>query len=132
VRRCPSWWRARRILCPEPFQTTVLGCGDTIPADYDPTKQTRFKVNSGITEDEAVEEFRLLCREKGPDRALDVCNGGNDLDDRAHAFDGYLPTRSLSDDKKVAWMMSNQFTVCVELEGDRNKVLSWYNANIQE
>ena len=68
-----------------PFTTHVMGCGNSVPEDYDSNGSYRFDVPDTITKKEAVAEFEAACDVYRPNILLHAANGGVDLKDRATA-----------------------------------------------
>lgn len=90
-----------------PFTTTVLGCGTTVPEDYNPKKQYKFKVPKDTSKKQALAEFEAAM-DAGitPHALLSGSNGGIDLDDRAKA-----PPKAqgrVTEADKLHWVVVNR------------------------
>ena len=87
------------------FTTTVIGCGDSVPADFNPDEKFRFKMADDYDVQQISMDVASLVGEYGLKTMVDVINGGLDLDRRNTAPP--KPKAKMDDGDKAAWVISN-------------------------
>ena len=87
------------------FTTTVIGCGNDVPADFNPDEKFRFKMADDYDVQQISMDVASLVGEYGLKTMVDVINGGLDLDRRNTAPP--KPRAKMDDGDKAAWVISN-------------------------
>ncbi len=88
-----------------PFAVSVIGCGNTAPADFDPNGRNRFKLADSYTVDEMCSDLRELYETHGSKLIVNSINRGLDLELRAKARPN--PKAKMSDADKCQWVITN-------------------------
>lgn len=87
------------------FSVPILGCGDTVPDDYDGDSRYRFKLEDDYTFDAWVEDLRTLLETITLENLVLGSNRGIDL--RLRAVAKPSPGRKMKDADKASWLMNN-------------------------
>lgn len=113
-----------------PYPTPILGCGDVIPADYDPKAVYRFDghYDDSYTLDDFRAELDAVVESFDGDLkavVLGAVNGWN-LWKNSNYKPAAKSTRKLSDDAKAGWIAVNKPAMVADLVG--KPVSTWVKA----
>ena len=91
-----------------PFKVDVIGCGDTVPADFEANGRNRFAHADGYTPSDLLSDVTVLADRHGVRLIVNSLNRGLDLELRAKARPN--PKAKMDDADKVLWVITNHPT----------------------
>ena len=88
-----------------PFQCDVIGCGDSVPDNFDVNGRNRFPRDEAYDLEAYIADKRDLVEKHGLKMLVTGDNRGMDLELRARARPN--PKSKMSDADKMAWVIGN-------------------------